>query len=117
MGVLDNLGITGVKPKQQPTARGMHFNKNAPMDAYNCPLPYYHIYKIYGWKWRDNLHVLKNFYWLVKQVPAGRPITPEMFGLDGIYSKELLSMSKGYSVYPLAIIFPGVPSRSATDNE
>lgn len=90
MGILDNFNITGVKNiKELPTNRGVQFQKRKPMTVWNHPLTRRTKYKIYGYK-IDRSSGIRRPHWLKADFPTGRQITPEMLGLDGIYTIDVI---------------------------
>jgi len=88
MGILDSLQITGIKPKIKPTNRGFQFQKDKPITPYNYPLSQKTKYKIYGYK-KDFLG-MKTPYWLTAEIATGKQLNPQMVGLDGFFSVEVV---------------------------
>jgi len=66
------------------------FEKTLPINRFNFPLTKFTDWKIYGYK-KDPLTGIKRPYWLTKRIATGRPITPQLCGLDGFYDVKALN--------------------------
>ena len=78
--------IKGVKPIKNKPYRDsdVTFDKTQPIGMYNFPLTKYTVWKIYGYR-IDPFTGIKRPYWIIKQLPTGRQLTPKMVGLDGFF--------------------------------
>lgn len=90
MGILNNIGITGIKQKTSPTNRGMQFQKKHPITPYNYPLSQKTKYKIFGYKIQN---FVKKPYWLDAEIATGKQLTPQYVGLDGFYSVRIVGQT------------------------
>ena len=86
--------IRGVKSKTPPqfgNDERLGFDKTIPIHSHNFPLTKYTTWKIYGYKLDG---IFKKPFWLTKQLPTGRPITPKMCGLDGFFDIKAINQIK-----------------------
>lgn len=74
MGILDQMGITGMKPveKNRPTLDRLVFDKTKPLGPHNFPVYSYAKYRIYGYK-RDAAGMRHPVSW-EETLPCGQRI-------------------------------------------
>jgi hypothetical protein len=79
--------VKGVKSENRPTYREKPFifDKSKPISEHNFPITKYTNWEIYGYR-KDKLTGIKTPYWLNKVLPTGRPLTPQLVGLDGFFT-------------------------------
>ena len=78
--------MKGIKTKIPATNRGFRpFNKALPLHPHNYPLSKITHWEICGYK-KDPLTGIKRPYWITKDLPTGRELSPRLVGLDGFYN-------------------------------